>query len=289
MEDWRKIIKKDMNLKNLNTLRISSVVEFYAKPKEISQLINLIKWAEEKNLKIFILGNGSNIVFAKDYYKNFLIIDMKGFCKIKIKENDKIEVYAGALSKDIIRFSIVNELTGCEFLAGIPGTLGGMVCMNAGAFGYSISSIIDNVKCLNLENFKIENCDNLKFFYRGVEGLENKIILSGILRLKKGKREKIKEKIREFILKRKKSQPKGFSAGSIFKNPEGDYAGRLIEASGLKGYRKNFVKISEKHANFIINEGEAKGKDVVEIIEKVKNEVFRKKGVKLEQEVIIVS
>jgi len=289
MANWREIIKENMSMKDLNTFKLETKVKFYAKPNNLGELKNIIKFAKNKNLKIFILGNGSNIIFRKIFYNDLLIIDMKNFNKIHIHEK-KLIAQSGVKSSMLLNYCIKNEISGFEFLAGIPGTIGGMIKMNAGAFGNSISEILEEMIVLNIENLNEEilNKQNLDFKYRKVLGLENRIIIKAIFSFKKDERENIKKKIKDFILSRKQRQPSGFSAGSIFKNPENKFAGKLIEECGLKGFTINDAYVSNKHANFIINKGNAKGEDVLKIINVIKKKVLEQTGIELEEEVIIV-
>ena len=288
MADWGKIIRREVNLKELNTMKINCKAEYYSAPENLDELKSVLDFSKKRKLKTFILGNGSNVIFSKPYLENMIIIDMKNFNKIRTISSEIIEVEAGVLSKDLINFAIKNGLSGIEFLAGIPGTFGGMIKMNAGAFGHSISEVVKEISVFDINLMKIKRKKDLKFGYRKFKNLKDEIILSGVITLKKSIPEMIKDKVKEFLMIRREKQPNGFSAGSIFKNPEGRFAGRIIEECGLKGLSVNDAFVSDKHANFIINRGNASGRDVVELIKKIKDEVFKKKGIKLEEEVIIV-
>ncbi len=289
MEDWRKIIKENINMKNMNTLKIEAIAKYYSEPENIERLKDCINFAKKNDLEIFILGNGSNIIFSKDYYEDTLFINMKNFKKIQRIEN-KIVVEAGVKSKDLINFCIKNEISGFEFLAGIPGSIGGMIKMNAGAFGREISELLDELKIFDINSYEIEwiEKESIEFKYRELIGLDKKIIIAGKFRVSYSSKNIIKNKVKEFLKIRKKKQPSGFSAGSIFKNPENNFAGKLIEECNLKGFSFNDAFISEKHANFIINKGNAKGKDILKLIEIAKNKVKNKFGIDLGEEVKIV-
>ncbi len=289
MEDWRKVIKENINMKNMNTLKIEAIAKYYSEPENIERLKDCINFAKKNDLEIFILGNGSNIIFSKDYYEDTLFINMKNFKKIERIEN-KIVVEAGVKSGDLINFCIKNEISGFEFLAGIPGSIGGMIKMNAGAFGREISELLDELKIFDINSYEIEwiKKESIEFKYRELIGLDKKIIIAGKFRVSYSSKKIIKNKVKEFLKIRKKKQPSGFSAGSIFKNPENNFAGKLIEECNLKGFSFNDAFISEKHANFIINKGNAKGKDILKLIEIAKNKVKNKFGIDLEEEVKIV-
>ncbi len=289
MADWRKIIRENVNMKNMNTFKVEAIAKYYAEPENLESLKQCINFARENNLKIFIFGNGSNVVFSRDYYEDYLFINMRNFKKID-KDENKIFVEAGVRSNDLINFCMKNEIGGFEFLAGIPGSVGGMIKMNAGAFGKEISELLDELKVFDIDTFKVEwiKKESLNFKYRETIGLDKKVIIAGRFRASYSPKIVIKNKVREFLKIRKEKQPKGFSAGSIFKNPENNFAGKLIEECNLKGFSLNDAVISEKHANFIINKGKAKGKDILKLIEIAKNKVKKKFGIELEEEVKIV-
>ena len=289
MADWREIIRENVNMRRFNTFRLESVVKYYAKPENVESLIETLKFAHENNLNLFILGNGSNIIFAEDFYDNLLVIDMKGFSKIELENNELIS-QAGVKTNNLINFCIVNGISNFEFLAGIPGTVGGMIKMNAGAFGREISDFLIDIEVLDMVNYNILKIkkDDLKFEYRHTSNLDGKIILKARFNFKRDDPERIKKRVKEYLNKRLKNQPKGASAGSIFKNPENNFAGKLIEDAGLKGCKINDAVISKKHANFIINEGNAKGKDVLNLIKLIKEKVKRKFNIQLQEEVEIV-
>ncbi len=283
-----KIIEKNKNLKFLNTMRIEAIAEYYAKPKNIIELKEVVKFAEDNNLKIIVLGNGSNILFSKKRINNSIVIDMKKFNKIKLVEDNLIEIQSGVKVKDFLNFCLKNQLSGIEFLAGIPATIGGIVKMNAGAFGETVAEVIERIFGLDIKNKNEISLRNVKFLYRKTIGLEDKIITKVIFKLKKDSRENIKFKIKKFVEKRKKSQPSGYSLGSIFKNPKNNFAGKLIEDCGLKGVSVNDALVSNKHANFILNKNKATGEDVLKLITLIKNNVFQKKKIKLEEEIVII-
>ena len=185
MAGRREIIKREINLKELNTMKLNCVAEYYAAPKTLEELREVIYFSKRKNLKIFILGNGSNVIFSKPYLDRMVVIDMKKFNKIKMISPELLRIEAGVLSKDLINFSIKNGLSGIEFLAGIPGTFGGMVRMNAGAFGKSISEIVKEIEVFNINSMKTKRIKDLNFEYRKLKSINNEIILKGIINLKK--------------------------------------------------------------------------------------------------------
>jgi UDP-N-acetylmuramate dehydrogenase len=304
-------IREKVLLKDCTTFKIGGPARYFFVAKNKEDLKNAILWAKKKKLPFFILGGGSNVLFSDKGF-NGLVIKMQN-TQYKIR-NTKIVAEGGVSLQKLVLESVKRGLSGLENLAGIPGTLGGAIWGNAGAFGREIGDLVEEVKILQIANgklqivnFKKEDC---KFGYREsiFKRKENWIILEAILRLKKGKKKEIEEKIKEILRLRKEKQPLEFpSAGSVFKNvpikkvpkeirekfkekiKDGFLsAGVLIEAAELKGFQIGGAKISEKHANFIVNVGKAKASDVKELIEKIKKEVKKKFKIQLEEEIKLV-
>ena len=237
-----------------------------------------------------ILGNGSNVLFMDQGYDGVIIQIYSNMNSIKI-EDDVIYAEAGALLSKVASFARDNELTGMEFAAGIPGTLGGAVVMNAGAYGGEMKDIIEYVDILE-EDLTVKRylCDEMEFGYRHsiVEG--SKVVLGAAIKLDKGDVESINKKMAELKEARVSKQPLEYpSAGSTFKRPEGYFAGKLIEDSGLKGYSVGGAMVSTKHSGFVINYDNATSSDVLTLISDVQNVVYDKYGVKLEPEVRIIT
>jgi UDP-N-acetylmuramate dehydrogenase len=304
-------IREKVLLKDYTTFKIGGPARYFFVAKNKEDWKNAILWAKKKRLPFFILGGGSNVLFSDKGF-NGLVIKMQN-TQYKIR-NTKIVAEAGVPLQKLVLEAAKKGLSGLENLAGIPGTLGGAIWGNAGAFGREIGDLVEEVKILQIANgklqivnFKKEDC---KFGYREsiFKRKENWIILEAILRLKKGKKKEIEEKIKEILRLRKEKQPLEFpSAGSVFKNVPIEKvskrirekfrekikdgflpAGVLIEAAGLKGFQIGGAKISEKHANFIVNVGKAKASDVKELIEKIKKEVKKKFKIQLEEEIKLV-
>ena len=276
------------DLKKYNTYKVGGNVKAVIYVNNAKSLIKLLKYLEEKNIKYKIIGNGSNLIFVNDF--NGILIKLDKLNKLKINENI-VEVEAGfSLSK--LSHAVSNlGLSGLEFAAGIPGTIGGAVYMNAGAYNKSMSDIIEYIFVLD-ENFEIKKLTNkeLKFGYRdSILKKKKYICLKAILKLDYGNIFEIKELMADRQRRRKESQPLNFpNAGSVFRNPEGLYAGKLIEDLNLKGCHINDAYISEKHANFIINKGNCSGKDIEKLIKYIRKEVYSKYNIKLtlEQEIV---
>ena len=279
-------IKANELLSDHTSYKIGGPADIYIYPKNTDQLIGLLQILKGEKVPFFILGKGSNILASDKGFKGCIIDLTKYFSEIKI-ENEIMTVGSGALLTTIAFSAIKNSLSGMEELAGIPGTLGGALLMNAGCYGNEISNLVENVSFLNSEK-RIEelSIDKLKFGYR-TSSLKGNIIIEAKLKLAKGDPSKIGEKTEEFLAKRRVSQPLDFpSCGSIFKRPIGNYAGKLIADAGLKGKSVGGVEVSEKHAGFIVNKGNGTANDLKELINLIKNTVNEKFKVILEEEVI---
>lgn len=294
MEKALSRIKKNILLKNYTTFKIGGSVKYFFEVESKEDLILAIKLAKKLKLPFFILGGGSNLLVADERY-NGLVIKMKNTkCKMRNEKlKCKIFVEAGYSLAKLVRDSIYKNLTGLEWAAGIPGTIGGAIKGNAGAFGSSMADIVKTVEVLDSKNLKTKIFKNkdCKFGYRDSIFKKNKtlIILSTKLQLERGNKKEIEKKIKEYLNYRKKTQPLDLpSAGSIFKNPPGKSAGELIEKCGLKGKKIGNAQISEKHANFIVNLGGAKAKDVLKLINLAKKKVKERFSIELEEELTML-
>lgn len=282
-------IESNVNLVKYNTYKVNCITKYMAFPENEKDLIKLISYLKENKIKYKILGGGANLIFENDY--DGVLIKLDHFDKLTI-DDTKIKVGSGYnLIKLALKVSKLG-LTGMEFATGIPGTVGGAIFNNAGAYksdmGYIVESII--VLTPDLEIKKMYNKD-LKFHYRTSFLKENPgyICLSANIILKHGKKEEILNVIEDRRQRRFMTQPLDYpSAGSVFRNPEDNYAGKLIEDIGYKGKRLGGAKVSEKHANFIINENNATGKDIVKLIEEIKSIIKEKYNIDLilEQEIV---
>lgn len=285
-------VYENYDLVNNNTYRINSICKYFVLPDSINSLQNLMKYIKEKEQKYFIIGNGSNVILDRDL-EEYLVISLSQLNAIEVhKEYNMIYAEAGAMLPKIAAIAIESSLTGIEFAIGIPGTLGGSIYGNAGAYNCQLLDYVSSVTILD-ENFDIItlNYENITYGYRTSMFKEKKncIIVSAKLYLKEGNKEESLKVVQERRLRRSMTQPLEYpSAGSVFRNPVGDAAGRLIEICGLKGYSIGGAEISNKHANFIINKGNATSEDVIELINLVHDTVLEKTGVDLikEQEYI---
>ncbi len=274
-------------MKKHTTFRIGGDADFFVVPKteeEIKKIITLCKEMEEP---YYILGNGSNLLVGDKGYRGVIIQIYKEMNTIRIEE-DKIKVQAGALLSKVGSAALEAGLTGFEFASGIPGTMGGAIVMNAGAYGGEMKDVLESVTALTPEGeVLILQREELELGYRtSIVAKKNYIVLEAVVALKKGDRETIKARMDELRLLRTTKQPLEYpSAGSAFKRPKGYFAGKLIQDAGLCGFQVGGAQISEKHCGFVINKENATAADVSELLDQVSAIVKEKFGVELEPEV----
>lgn len=283
-------IEKDILLSTLTTYKTGGVAKLVVYPNNINNLKQLLKLINKYNINYFILGKGSNTLFSDNEF-NGAIIKLDKLNNFEIKQNE-IYVESGMILSKLVQESVKNNLTGLEFAIGIPGTIGGAIYMNAGSYGSNMSNIITSVIVLN-EKIQIEEIplEKLKFDYRYsiFQANKNLICIAANIKLEFGDHDEIASKVKENLLKRKNSQPLEYpSAGSVFRNPEGNYAGKIIEELGLKGKNIGGAEISTKHANFIINKNNASSSDILNLIKLVQKEAKDKYKIdlKLEQQLV---
>lgn len=270
------------------TFRIGGEAECFVRISSETQLEKLIPYFNQVEAPYFILGNGSNLLVSDDGYHGVILQLGNCFNKIEVQENI-MKVQAGALLSQVSKCALENGLTGLEFASGIPGTVGGGVVMNAGAYGGEMKQVVQSVTALDNkgEIFRLDN-DTMEFGYR-TSIIKNRhfTVLQVTLQLASGNKEEIQQKMEELAAKRRAKQPLEFPcAGSTFKRPEGYFAGKLIMDAGLRGYFVGGAKVSEKHCGFVINTGKATATDVADVIKEVQERVKDKFNVSLEREII---
>ena len=290
-EKYKGELKEDYNIKGLTTWKIGGVCRFVAFPESEEELLSLCQLAEKHELKHYIVGKASNILFGDKYFSGMVIYLGKNFNGYSIKKkDDKVEVSAlsGLTLNRLGKIAAENFLEGLEYLSYIPGTLGGALTTNAEAHKTSVGELVKEVKVLEKGEIKILNRDSCNFTYRS-SVFENSgyIIIEVVLELGYGNVEDIEKKMAEAKSFRMDKQPKKPSAGSVFKNPEIGPAGLLIDKLGLKGKKIGKAVISDIHANFILNEDKAKSNDVLKLIEFIQKEVEFNYNVDLELEIKI--
>ena len=260
-------------------------------PDSSDSLQKIISYCYTKNVKPLMIGNGSNLLVTDNGIDNVVIKIGSKMSKIELIDDTTIFCEAGASLKSLCMFALENSLSGLEFAYGIPGTLGGAVYMNAGAYGGEMKDVLFSCKHIDADgNIGELSQDELDLRYRGSAYTDNGFtIVSAIMKLKKAEMTDIKAAMDDKLQRRKDKQPLEYpSAGSTFKRPEGYFAGALIEESGLKGYTVGGAQVSEKHAGFVINKNKATATDVITLIKDVQKIVFEKHGVMLETEVKII-
>lgn len=283
-------LEENISLSKYTSYKVGGFASCIVYPKTIEKLVQLIKIISSYKVKYKILGNGSNLLFSNKKYEGILI-KLNEFDTIDIIDN-RIKVGAGFSLMKLSRIAAKNSLTGLEFASGIPGTVGGAVFMNAGAYKSDMGYIVTSIKVLT-PDFRIIKLENkeLNFHYRTsfLKTHPDYICLEVSLKLSKGEKNAIEEVMKTRLKRRLESQPLNYpSAGSVFRNPTGMYAGELIEKSGLKGLKKGGAMISDKHANFIVNTGNASSDDVKELIDYAKKSVKENYDIslKVEQEFV---
>lgn len=281
-------IKENEILSKHCTMKVGGKADFYYEPKTNEELVSIIKICKKNKVDYFILGNGSNVIFRDKGFRG-IILCTKRINKIRVS-NTKVRVDAGVNLYVLHQKLIENALTGMEWSYGIPGTIGGAVCMNAGAYGGEIKDVIEKVKIFDGNKVRNLTLSELKMEYRNsIVKQQGYIVLQVFLNLFKGNAKEIGEKCKSYLQKRKMNQPlEYFNSGSIFKTTNGIIAGKIIDNLGLKGATINQAQISRLHANFIVNLGNATCTDIINLIQLIKMKVKEKTSVTLEEEVIIV-
>lgn len=280
-------MKRNVLLSKYTTFRIGGPAKYFFEVKDKKELISAVEFAKSKRLPFFILGGGSNLLVSDKGFKGVVIKILYSIFHIR---NSKIFAGAGISLNKLVNISAEKGFSGLEWAVGIPGTIGGAVFGNAGAFGKSMKDIVEIAEAFDIEKDKFINLKNkeCKFKYKESVFKKNKklIIISVELKLKKGNIKNIKKRIKENLAYKKEKQPlKYSSAGSVFKNPKGKSAWGLLEKCGLRGKQAGKAKVFDKHANFIVNLGKAKAKDVKKLINLAKQRVKKKFKINLEEEI----
>ncbi len=270
------------------TFQVGGEAEYFAKIQEKSQLITIMDYLRKTEQPYFVLGNGSNILVSDKGYEGVILNLSAGLKNIEI-EGKRVTAEAGALLSTVAVRACEAGLAGFEFAAGIPGTIGGAIVMNAGAYDGEMKQVVESVTVLGGDGeIMVLDNETMEFGYRS-SIIKNRpfIVMETVLRLEEGDKEQIKGRMEELNKRRREKQPLNYpSAGSTFKRPEGHFAGKLIMDAGLRGFRIGGARVSEKHCGFVINEGNATATDVADVIDEVIERVKDKFGVTLETEII---
>ena len=271
------------------TFRVGGKAEALCAVKDLLHLKELLSFARKENLPYLVVGKGSNIL-VKDRGLKGIALLLKGVLEGVEEKEGMIHAGGGLGLTELVRFCHRKGLAGLEFLAGIPGTVGGAVAMNAGAWGKSTGDVVTGVEIITADGQGItKNRSELQFSYRKAVLPSGSVVARALFKVTPDRPEAVGERIRDYLERRKASQPLDYpSAGSVFKNPPHDYAGRLIEKAGLKGKRIGGAMISDKHANVIVNVGGAKAQDILALMEMAREMVREQTGVDLEPEIKVV-
>lgn len=272
------------------SFRIGGPAKRMAFPKTREQLVVLMGFLQDAGVKPLLIGNGTNLLVADKGLDTVVIDTSAELSHIELTDEGEIAADAGVSLAKLALFAWKNGLTGLEFAHGIPGTLGGGVVMNAGAYGGELKDVVTEVTALYLDGVKVLTPAELDFSYRhSVFSAGEGIVLGAKVKLESGDPDAIKAKMDDLMARRKASQPLELpSAGSTFKRPAGGYAAALIDQAGLKGYAVGGAQVSEKHAGFVVNRGGATFDDVLRLMDHIRSEVLRTSGVELEPEVKII-
>ena len=282
-------IKVNEPMKNHISFKVGGPADILLEPSNDMQVIKTIKICRDNNVPYMIIGNGSNLL-VKDGGIRGVVIKLSGLNSVNVDKN-YITAGAGVVLKEVSDVALDNSLTGFEFASGIPGSVGGAVFMNAGAYDGEMKNIINSVTVLDKnDNIITLPKEKLEFGYRTSNiKTEDYIVLSAQFELQLGDKDKINNRIEELTQKRVEKQPLEYaSAGSTFKRPEGYFAGKLIQEAGLKGFSVGDAEVSQKHSGFVINTGNATAQDVLDVIKHVQDEVKNQFGVELKTEVRII-
>ncbi|MEG0857094.1 MAG: UDP-N-acetylmuramate dehydrogenase [Terrisporobacter sp.] len=283
-------IKVEEPMKKHISFRVGGPADFLVKPKTEEELSKVIKFAKKGNIPYLIIGNGSNLLVKDGGIRGIVIELSDNFNNYEI-EGKVMKAQSGALLAILGRNALKNSLTGLEFAAGIPGTLGGALAMNAGAYGGEMKNVVKSVRLMNTDGdiFELSN-EDMKFEYRkSILSKEDYIVLSAVMELQEGNCDEIKKIMEDYANRRTTKQPLNFpSAGSTFKRPEGYFAAKLIDDCGLRGLTLRGAQVSDKHCGFVINMGEANAKDILDLMFIVKSTVNAKFDIMLEEEVKIL-
>ena len=284
-------MQENISLAAYTSARIGGKADALIVANSADELAEIVSQLWEMDTPYLVLGGGSNLLISDAGFRGVVVLNKAKAIRFIEDEDPSVLVESGATMTRLANQAATKGLAGIEWAATVPGTVGGAVYGNAGAFGGDMAGSLLHVELLTEAGREQWDVSELAYAYRNSKLKRDAVkcaILSAKIKLMNSEQAEIQERMRSFIQKRKKTQPPGASMGSMFKNPEGDYAGRLIEAAGLKGTRIGNVEISTKHANFFVNHGETKASDVVALIELVQKTVFEKFDTRLELEIEVV-
>ncbi|WP_408615878.1 UDP-N-acetylmuramate dehydrogenase [Lutispora saccharofermentans] len=290
LNDLFSSVKYDEPMKNHTSFKVGGNADIFFEPENIRELVEFIKYVKENSIPYILMGNGTNMVVSDEGIRGAVIKLGDKMSAVEIIE-DRLIAQCGAKLPEAAKIAACSSLSGMEFASGIPGSIGGALSMNAGAYGVEMKDIVEKVEVLdsNLEYRVLQNKE-MEFGYRkSAVDKYGYTVLGCTLKLKRANKADIKMLMDEYSDRRQSKQPLNMpSAGSVFKRPEGYYAGKLIEDAGLRGYTIGGAQISEKHCGFIVNTGDAAAKDIYNLIKHIQRTVYERFGVKLETEIRLI-
>ena len=284
---FRGHIALNESLAKYTSMKVGGPADYYVEPANKEDAVAIVMYFQRNGFPFMMLGRGSNMLISDEGYRGAAINLGESLANVTLS-GDLVIAEAGAKMTKFVDFCVQHECAGVEMLAGIPGTIGGAVVMNAGAHGGEISNHLVDVEVLRGQEVQHVKKEHAAFTYRH-SGFGNDVVLSASFKLPKGNKDELMKRRSEYLHQRNLTQPTNMpNSGSMFKNPPGNYAAKLIEQAGLKGKRVGDAQISEKHANFIINHGNAKASDVMTLIDLAQRTVYQNAGLQLELEVKLV-
>jgi UDP-N-acetylmuramate dehydrogenase len=289
LREFPDISRRDENLVPFTSYKVGGIADVMVTPKTIDQLEQVVRMCIKEGVSYFVMGKGANILVHDDGFRGVVIL-LEKCCSKLFHQDNLLYVGAGATVTELVEYCEKHGLKGLDYMSGIPGTAGGALRMNAGAFVGEIGDRVLRINALNEKGYRIQlTREEAQFGYRRAEGLEGKILLGCWLFLEPGDPGKLSKAREEYLKRRAKKQPLEYpSCGSVFKRPPGDYAGRLIEAANCKGFTVGGAMVSEKHANLVVNFKDATASDIYEVIWRVQRKVFEHCRVWLQLEVKLV-
>lgn len=274
-------------LANYTSIKVGGPADYFLEPADKADVIQLVRYLRQHGFPYLVLGRGSNLLVSDEGYRGAVICMEEGLSNVG-QQGELVVAEAGAKLSKFVEFCIQHELAGVEMLAGIPGTIGGAVVMNAGAHGSEISDYLVDVEVLRGEGVQRVKKTDAQFAYR-TSAFTQDVVLEASFKLPKGNKDELIKRRSEFLRERNLKQPTNLpNTGSMFKNPRGNFAAKLIEQAGLKGKRVGDAQISDKHANFIVNLGNARASDIMTLLDLAQRTVYQNTGILMELEVKLV-
>ena len=282
-------VLRQVSLRDYSTMRVGGPADYLIEPTCEDEIIQTLHAAKAASIPVCVVGNGSNLLFSDAGFRGVILHIGKAYSRVE-RDGLRISAQSGALLSSVSRLAAEEGLSGMEFASGIPGSTGGAVYMNAGAYGGEIAQVLETATVYTDDHVETWDNEKMRFGYRHSAAMEKEcVILSAVFSLKAGDKEEIFARMNDLNGRRREKQPLQYpSCGSFFKRPEGHFAGALIEQAGLKGYSVGDAQVSEKHAGFIINRGNATAHDIRDLMHHVQSVVLRESGVMLEPEVRFV-